>query len=89
MMRQWHESSSRVLDYETPPPPMTWWEQVIWWIATHVDPLGGFRWAMFEISLILLAIALLLPIIGMPCYVLAAAIWWWLIDRWAKTSRWF
>jgi hypothetical protein len=89
MMRQWRNAEPNVLNYETPPPPMTWWEQVVWWISNYVDPLGGIGWAMFELSLIVMALGLLIAPLALPCFVVAAGIWWWLIHRWSKTSRWF
>jgi hypothetical protein len=88
-MRRVRHEIPKVLNYETPPPPMTWWEQVVGWIATQADPLGGIRWAMFELSLIVMAIGLLIQPLALPCFVVVAGIWWWLIDRWSRTSSWF
>jgi hypothetical protein len=79
---EYYVVSTPVLDYRTPPPPRTRARKILDTPAQVIGACGGIDSFLFYLSLCFLC----LGFFGMiPCLTL----WWILIDRWSKRSRWF
>jgi hypothetical protein len=79
-----------VLEYGRPDPHRSFRQVMVDLPTDLIEACGGFNWFMFLVSMGCLEISFFMPRGGgMITFGLAVVLWFFLLDRWSRSSFWF